>query len=116
MTCKEAERLVMPYIKDELEDEELEGFLKHMESCPDCREELEIYFTVEAGITQLDSEAGNYNIKGALEATVEQSRQRLQAIRLIKTVKYAVSTLCVLSLIITIFLQCRIWMQMGLFG
>ncbi|WP_124067463.1 zf-HC2 domain-containing protein [Clostridium sp. E02] len=116
MTCKEAERLVMPYIKNELGDEELEGFLKHMESCPNCREELEIYFTVEAGILQLDSEAGNYNIKGALEATVEQSRQRLQAIRLIKTVKYAVSTLCIMSLMITILLQCRIWMQMGLLG
>ncbi len=63
MTCKEAERLVMPYIRDELTDEELREFLEHLETCPDCREELEIYFTVEAGIRQLESETGNYNIK-----------------------------------------------------
>jgi len=63
MTCKEVERLVMPYINDELTDEELGEFLEHMESCPDCREELEIYFTVDVGIRQLDSETGNYNIK-----------------------------------------------------
>lgn len=114
MTCKEAERLVMPYIRDELTDEELREFLEHLETCPDCREELEIYFTVEAGIRQLESETGNYNIKGALESALEHSSQRLQAIRLIKIAKYAVSTLSIMALIITVLLQCRIWLQLGL--
>lgn len=114
MTCKEAERLVMPYIRDELTDEELKEFLEHMESCPSCRDELEIYFTVEVGIRQLDSETGNYNIKGALEAAVEQSRQRIQAVRLIKIARYAVTTLSTMALIISVLLQCRIWLQQGL--
>ena len=82
MTCKEAESLVMPYIKNELTDEELFEFLEHIEHCPECREELEIYFTVDVGIRQLDSETGNYNIKGALETAIEQSRERLEAVRL----------------------------------
>ena len=114
MTCKEAERLVMPYINGELTDEELKDFLEHTQSCADCMEELEIYFTIEAGIMQLDSETGNYNIKGALDAAMEQSRQRLQAIRLIKIARYAISTVSVMGLIITVLLQCRIWLQSGL--
>lgn len=114
MTCKEAEGLVIPYMNDELTDEELEEFLKHVEACPACQEELEIYYTVAVGIRQLDSETGNYNIKGALEAAMEQSRQRLQAIRLLKIARYAVSTLCVMAMTITVLLQCRIWMQWGL--
>ncbi|WP_394527108.1 anti-sigma factor family protein [Lacrimispora sp. JR3] len=114
MTCKEAEGLVMPYIRDELTDDELKEFLEHMESCPSCRDELEIYFTVEVGIRQLDSETGNYNIKGALEAAVEQSKQRIQAVKLIKIARYAVSTLSIMALIISVLLQCRIWMQQGL--
>ena len=114
MTCKEAESLVMPYIKNELTDEELFEFLEHIEQCPECREELEIYFTVDVGIRQLDSETGNYNIKGALETAIEQSRERLEAVRLVKIVRYAVSTLSVMALIITVLLQCRIWLQSGL--
>ena len=114
MTCKEAESLVMPYIKNELTDEELFEFLEHIEHCPECREELEIYFTVDVGIRQLDSETGNYNIKGALETEIEQSRERLEAVRLVKIVRYAVSTLSVMALIITVLLQCRIWLQSGL--
>ena len=114
MTCKEAESLVMPYIKNELTDEELFEFLEHIEHCPECREELEIYFTVDVGIRQLDSETGNYNIKGALETAIEQSWERLEAVRLVKIVRYAVSTLSVMALIITVLLQCRIWLQSGL--
>jgi predicted anti-sigma-YlaC factor YlaD len=104
----------MPYIRDELTDEELKEFLEHTKSCPSCRDELEIYFTVEVGIRQLDSETGNYNIKGALEAAVEQSKQRIQAVRLIKIARYAVTTLSVMALIISVLLQCRIWLQQGL--
>lgn len=115
MTCKEAERLVVPYMNDELTDEELREFIEHVEACPACWEELEIYYTVAVGIKQLDSETGNYNIKGALEAAVEQSKQRLQAVRLLKIARYAVSTLCAMALTITVLLQCRIWMQLGLF-
>ena len=50
MTCREAERLVMPYINGSITDEELKEFLKHIETCEECREELEIYFTVDVGI------------------------------------------------------------------
>ena len=77
MTCREAERLVMPYINGSITDEELKEFLKHIETCEECREELEIYFTVDVGIRQLDQETGTYNIKGALETALELSRQRV---------------------------------------
>lgn len=64
MTCREAERLVMPYINGSITDGELKEFLKHIETCEECREELEIYFTVDVGIRQLNQGTGTYNIKG----------------------------------------------------
>ena len=47
MTCQEAERLVFPYIRDELDGDTVEAFLEHIDSCEACSEELEICFTVE---------------------------------------------------------------------
>ena len=44
MTCREAQKLVMPYINKEISDEDLAEFLKHIDSCEECREELEILF------------------------------------------------------------------------
>ena len=46
LTCKEAEKMVMPYIDEELSEDKLDEFLEHIEGCRQCREELEIYYTV----------------------------------------------------------------------
>ena len=92
MTCREAERLVMPYINGSITDGELKEFLKHIETCEECREELEIYFTVDVGIRQLDQGTGTYNIKGALE-----------------TARYAVNTLCFWAVLVVLVLQFRMW-------
>ncbi|MDO5416037.1 MAG: zf-HC2 domain-containing protein [Lachnospiraceae bacterium] len=109
MNCQEAERLVMPYICDELSNEELEEFLEHVASCPNCQEELEIYFMVALGLKQLDSGSGNYNIKGELEAALESSYQRVHFDHFMKVAHYAMSTLAAVGLLTTFLLQMRIW-------
>ena len=113
--CKDAERLVIPYIRHELDDEVVEEFLEHVDSCENCKEELEIYYTVEAGIRQLDSDAEHYNIKGDMEANIQSSKQRLYNLRLLKICRYAVDTLMIVSMLIMIVLQTRIWWQTGIF-
>lgn len=115
MTCKEAENLVIPYIHHELDDEVMEEFLEHIESCENCKEELEIYYTVEAGIRQLDKDTGNYNIKGDMEADIQASRQRLYNNRLLDIGRYAADTLIVISMMVMFVLQMRLWWQQGLF-
>ena len=65
MICREAERLVMPYINGSITDEELKAFVEHIDHCPDCREELEIYFTVDVGIRQLQHQRCVGNCTGA---------------------------------------------------
>ena len=41
-----AQRLIRPYLDGQLSDRELEEFLDHVEYCPDCRDELGIYFSI----------------------------------------------------------------------
>ena len=89
MTCREAERLVMPYINGSITDEELKEFLKHIETCEDCREELEIYFTVETAL--------------------ELSRQRVHTLGILETARYAVNTLCFWAVLAVLVLQFRMW-------
>lgn len=113
MTCTEAERMVMPYIRKELSVEELEVFLEHIQNCESCREELEIYYIVHLGIQQLDNDTGTYNIKGAMERSLDLCRQKIRRWKRLCAAKYAVSTLYVLALCVTLILQCRIWWQNG---
>ena len=41
-SCREIEKMVMPYINHQLDEVQLEQFLKHIKSCSSCREELEL--------------------------------------------------------------------------
>lgn len=56
MNCFEAQSLITKYLNNELDDEKVIAFLEHIDSCPDCSEELEIYFTVMTGLRQLDND------------------------------------------------------------
>ena len=117
VTCKEAESLVMPYIRHELEVGQLEEFLEHIDQCANCREELEIYYTVEVGIRQLDSDTDTdrYNIKGDMESDILASKQEVYKARFVSILHYAADTLVVMSLVVTLILQTRIWWQNGIF-
>lgn len=57
MNCREARRMVTPFINHELSDRETEHFLRHVEHCSECMDELETYFMVYRAIDTLDTGA-----------------------------------------------------------
>lgn len=113
MTCMEAEKMVIPYINDELSPTELEDFIEHIETCENCREELEIHYMVDVGLKKLDEADGTYDIVGDLKRKLEDSAGILQKFLAFQVTRYAVSTLTVLALLLMVLLQIRIWHQTG---
>lgn len=83
MTCKEAQGLIMSYINDKLDVNQLEKFLEHIEYCSDCKEELEVYFTLLTGMKQLDEDK---NLSGDLHIdfvkSLHKSEERIRRARL----------------------------------
>ncbi len=57
MNCHEAQAMINKYIHNELDVNTLEDFLLHVEQCPDCMEELEVYYIVFQGFRRLDEDA-----------------------------------------------------------
>ena len=113
MTCVEAEKMVVPYMKDELSPTELEDFLDHIHTCENCREELEIHYMVDVGLKKLDETDGTYDIVGDLKRKVAESYRSLRQISMLQITTYAVSTLTGMALIVMILLQLRIWNTFG---
>ena len=78
MNCMEARRMIMPYVKGELSDRDLEQFLKHIEQCSDCMDELDIYFTVYRVMDILDTgEKHEYDFKKMLQDSIRMSKTRI---------------------------------------
>ena len=55
MTCLEAQSNIMAFIDKKLNDDNTTSFVRHVKHCPNCSEELEIYYTLIVGMRQLDN-------------------------------------------------------------
>lgn len=56
MNCSDIQRLIVPFINDELNISQLEEFIHHVHSCPNCMEELEVHYVLLARMKQLDED------------------------------------------------------------
>lgn len=113
MTCREAEKMIVPYINDALTVDELDEFLEHVDSCDNCMEELEIHYMVDVGLKKLEEDDATYDIVGDLMRKMEGSVRELKRFTMFQITRYAVNTLSAASLILAIALQIRIWHQAG---
>ena len=99
MNCIEARRMVTPYVNKELSDKDMEQFLKHIEHCRDCRDELDIYFTMYKAIDLLDSGSHQeFDFRKMLENDIRASHRSVIARRITRLVR------CIILLIAEVIL------------
>lgn len=77
MNCVTAQQLIRAYLDGYLSDRELEDFLNHVQTCPDCFDELEVYYSIYRTLNDVD-EKGDYNFKNKLRRKLEGSRAYLR--------------------------------------
>ncbi|MCR5609824.1 MAG: hypothetical protein K6G26_12255 [Lachnospiraceae bacterium] len=61
MNCFEAQNLSMQYVNGDIEEEKIKPFLKHVASCKDCKEELEICYIIVNGMKELEQDKTKIN-------------------------------------------------------
>lgn len=78
MTCDRAQKLITPFINDELDNEELEDFINHVNTCSECYEELEVYYTLLTAMKQLDDEERiSDDFKLQLSTKLERAEEKI---------------------------------------
>ncbi len=77
--CKEVQKMVIPYIQKELSNHDMRIFIKHIQNCAECREELETYYIVYKGLMQLDEKENlPMNMMKALDEELNGSKAHLR--------------------------------------
>ena len=56
MDCKKAMELMTQFINEQLDADDVQAFLDHIDSCPECREELEVTYSLMTAMKQLDED------------------------------------------------------------
>ena len=55
MNCRDVERGIADFLKDNLSKKDKAAFIEHIKGCKNCKEELSIQFLVEEGIHKLEN-------------------------------------------------------------
>ncbi len=105
MNCIDAQKLIPLFLDDDLDNHELSSFLAHVDSCPECKEELTIQFLVKVGMKRLE-DGNTFNLNKELENLLCDSRKKLHARKRLVLVSFvleiavaSLSALCILLLI-----------------
>ena len=114
MDCRTFESKIPAYIAGQLNMEEMQEFLEHLDSCRECYDELEITYSVMQGIRQLDSEDGDTSAKDlelSLDRSIYFSQDRVQKWTTRLVIKYALNTAAFWSVLMTLWFQFRFWIE-----
>ena len=83
MKCREAEKLVQPYIDGKLGDRECADFIAHVRPCPNCYEELETYYTIDYALRNMDDTAErSFDMKKVVDEDLREMEKRIRINRL----------------------------------
>lgn len=81
MDCKIFNEKINSFINDNIEEEELESFIEHYESCDNCKEEMDIYFMIHNifdvnGIDSFDKSTSGfeYNLSEKITSFMDKKK------------------------------------------
>lgn len=80
MSCMDCQKMIMPFINGELDNGQLSQFLCHLKTCPECMEELEVYYTLLTSMKQLDeNQELSDNYHNDLLELIEKSEEKINS-------------------------------------
>ncbi len=103
MTCKETEKMIPLFLKDDLDTDDLRKFMEHIDKCEECKEELSIQFLVYEGMARLES--GNvFDLQNELKSRMEEAEHVLKLRESMQWILYLLDGLVVAAVIVIIAL------------
>lgn len=98
MDCKEAQRCIHLFLKDELDRDTEFRFVEHIYSCSECMEELTVEYLLVEGINRLEN-AEDIDVQSELEDRLNRTITRKKVYKQLKAGLFLIA-----SMIFCIFL------------
>jgi hypothetical protein len=77
MECKECRKWIPRFIAKDMDYKHLRYFLEHIDSCPDCKEELTIQILVVEGLNRLE-EGDAFDLQQELNKRLDEAHHKLR--------------------------------------
>ena len=107
VNCKDAEKKIPYFLQDEMDGSMLKEFVKHVDACPECREELSIQFLVAEGLERLEK-GNNFNLQEELLMKLEDAEHRITINRILWRVLVCLEATVALAIIVSLCVVLRL--------
>ncbi len=94
MDCKEAQRCIHLFLKDELDLDTAYQFVEHISSCSECMEELTVEYLLLEGISRLEN-AEDIDVQSELEDRLNRAITRKKVYKQLKAGLFLVGSMIV---------------------
>ena len=102
MNCLEARKYIYDFVQGNWEEDSLEDFLHHIETCPDCKEELRVTHMIYHGLRSLDGKE-NMSVERSYRKLEEGAEQFLHREHFFSAVRISSETIVFWSLFFSFF-------------
>lgn len=107
MTCLEAQSNIMAFIDKKLPDDKTSDFVRHMKYCPNCSEELEIYYTLIVGTRQLDNNVEmSHDFNKDLKDELDRLEHKVKNVKRFKISSFSIVFAAVVVAMFVFYNQC----------
>lgn len=103
LNCKQTERLIPSFIKDEMDKRTEKQFLSHVEKCPSCHEELSIQFLVTEGMQRLEN-GNTFDLNKELKLKMATEKKHLQILDSLQSGLYVTETIAMLMAVLILLI------------
>lgn len=103
MDCKETNKMIPGFLNKELNGRQLRGFMEHVSSCEECKEELSIQFLIQEGMVRLE-DGTTFDLQKELKQLLEEAERRLRLRRLFHWFVYGIEIAAIIVIITIIVL------------
>jgi len=105
MNCNKCIKAIPDFWSDELDIDDLSGFIKHIDSCEECREELTIDFLVREGLHSLES-GNTFDLNEGLKNKMQSASHKLRLREKMKAFYYG--NTCLVILLFALLVACLV--------
>ena len=104
MVCEEARKLNKDFIEGSLESKKLAEYIKHIESCRNCYEELDITYIVTLGLDGIENDTISiFNFPSIIAKRIEEAKlyirlkkNRAKMTNILSALSYGLLTICII--------------------
>lgn len=90
MKCQDAQQKIQAFIDDELTGELLNNFIRHIDSCHSCYEEMETSYLLKEALSRLEN-GETFDLRGELNQKLDNMRECLELHSMLTAIRRTVS-------------------------